>query len=203
MSSLPNRISITRQACVLVLCALLANVAMAHNPSGVAGGFASGFLHPLTGWDHIMAMVAVGIWGALLGGAAIWVLPVAFPLVMAMGGAMGVVGVPLGGVEAGIAVSALLLGFVIATRARPPLWIAASLVSAFAICHGYAHGVELPHAADPVAYGAGFVLATGLLHVCGITLGLLQRWPTGLRVLRLTGAGISLGGVVLLAQQMV
>jgi urease accessory protein len=200
--SLPNRTSITRQAFVLVLGAMMANVAMAHNPSGVAGGFVSGFLHPLTGWDHIMAMVAVGIWGAQLGGAAIWLLPVAFPLVMAIGGAMGVIGVPLGGVEAGIAASALLLGFVIATRARPPLWVAAFLVSAFAICHGYAHGVELPHAADPMAYGVGFVLATGLLHVCGITLGLLQRWPVGLGMLRLTGAGISMGGVFLLAQHM-
>jgi urease accessory protein len=181
---------------------MIANVAMAHNPTAIAGGFASGFLHPLKGWDHILAMVAVGIWGVQLGGAATWLLPVSFPLVMAIGGAMGVCDLSLGGVESGIAASALLLGLVIAARARPPLWIATFLVSAFALCHGYAHGVELPHAADPLAFGVGFVMATGLLHVCGITLGLLQRWPLGMGALRLTGAGISLGGAVLLVQQM-
>jgi urease accessory protein len=172
----------------------------AHNPAGVAGGFLSGFLHPLTGIDHILAMVAVGIWGAQLGAPAIWALPVAFPLVMSVGGAMGVRGVPLAGVEIGIAASALLLGLMVFTEARPSLVAAALIVGFFAIFHGYAHGTELPRAANPLAYGVGFVLATGMLHVSGITMGLIHRWPLGAQVLRLTGGGIALAGLFLLAQ---
>ena len=171
---------------------------LAHNRAGVAGGFASGFLHPLTGIDHILAMVAVGIWGAQLGAPAIWALPVAFPLVMSVGGAMGVRGVPLPGVEIGIAASALLLGLMIFSEARPSLVAAALLVGFFAIFHGYAHGTELPLAANPLAYGAGFVLATGLLHVSGIGMGLIHRWPLGARVLRFAGGAISLAGLFLL-----
>jgi urease accessory protein len=171
---------------------------LAHNPGGVAGGFASGFMHPLTGLDHILAMVAVGIWGAQLGAPAIWALPVAFPLVMSIGGAMGVRGVPLPGVELGIAASALMLGLMIFLEARPSLVVAALLVGFFAIFHGYAHGTELPHAANPLAYGVGFVLATGLLHVSGITMGLIHRWPSGAQVLRVAGGGISLAGLFLL-----
>ncbi len=183
----------------IIACALLAPATVqAHNPGGVAGGFASGFMHPLTGIDHVLAMVAVGIWGCQLGAPAIWALPVAFPLVMSLGGALGVRGVPLPGVEIGIAASALLLGLMIFMESRPSLVAAALLVGFFAIFHGYAHGKELPHAANPLAYGVGFVLATGLLHVCGIALGLIHRWPLGARVLRLAGGGISLTGLFLL-----
>jgi urease accessory protein len=171
---------------------------LAHNPAGLAGGFASGFMHPLTGIDHILAMVAVGIWGAQLGAPAIWALPVTFPLVMSVGGAMAVRGVPLVGVEIAIAASALLLGFMIFSEARPPLMAAALLVGFFAIFHGYAHGAELPHAANPLAYGVGFVVATGMLHVSGVALGLIHRWPRGARTLRITGAGIFLAGLFLL-----
>jgi len=171
---------------------------LAHNPVGVAGGFASGFLHPLSGIDHILAMVAVGIWGAQLGAPAIWALPVAFPLVMAVGGALGVRGVFLPGVEIGIAASALLLGWMIFREARPPLYAAALVVGFFAIFHGYAHGTELPHAANPLAYGVGFVFATGILHMSGVALGLIHRWPRGARTLRIAGAGISLAGLFLL-----
>jgi urease accessory protein len=183
---------------ILVSALLAPSSVLAHNPAGVAGGFASGFMHPLTGIDHILAMVAVGIWGAQLGAPAIWALPVAFPLVMSVGGAMGVRGVPLPGVEIGIAVSALLLGLMIFSEARPRLVVAGLLVGFFAIFHGYAHGTELPRAANPLAYGAGFVLATGLLHVSGITMGLTHRWVLGARVLRLVGGAISLAGLFLL-----
>lgn len=185
---------------LILASALLApTTVLAHNPGGVAGGFASGFMHPLTGIDHILAMVAVGIWGAQLGAPAIWALPVAFPLVMSVGGAMGVRGVPLPGVEIGIAASALLLGLMIFSESRPSLLAAALLVGFFAIFHGYAHGKELPHAANPLAYGVGFVLATGLLHVSGITVGLIHRWSLGARVLRFAGGIISLAGLFLLA----
>jgi urease accessory protein len=191
--------SLPRMILLILASALLAPATvLAHNPGGVAGGFVSGFMHPLTGIDHILAMVAVGIWGAQLGAPAIWALPIAFPLVMSIGGAMGVRGVPLPGVEIGIASSALLLGLMIFSEARPSLIAAALLVGFFAIFHGYAHGAELPRAANPLAYGVGFVLATGLLHVSGIAMGLIHRWSLGARVLRLTGGAISLAGLFLL-----
>ncbi len=139
-------------------------------------------------------MVAVGMWGAFLGPPAIWLLPIVFPLVMSFGGVLGVLGVPMPGVEIGIALSAIGLGAMVAFAARPPLWTAAVLVGAFAIFHGYAHGAELPRATNPLAYGIGFVVATGLLHLCGISFGLLVRWPLGERVVRATGGLIACAG---------
>jgi urease accessory protein len=173
----------------------LATPAFAHTGIG-AGGFLGGVAHPLFGPDHVVAMVAVGLWGAFLGAPAIWLLPVVFPLVMAFGGVGGILGLPLPHVELGIAVSAIVLGLMVALAARPRLVLAALLVGAFAIFHGYAHGVELPGGADPVAYSVGFVLATGLLHLCGIAFGLLARWPAGRILVRAAGAAIAAAGVV-------
>lgn len=178
------------------LVALGGEPAFAH--SGVVGGFASGLQHPLFGADHVAAMIAVGLWGAFLGVPAIWLLPVVFPLVMAMGGALGVAGVPLPHVETGIAVSALVLGAMVALAVRPPLWVAAVLVGAFAIFHGHAHGTELPAAANALAYSIGFVVATGLLHLAGIALGLPVRWQLGRIAVRAGGALIAAAGVVFL-----
>lgn len=169
--------------------------AQAHMGGGAVGGFSAGFMHPVLGWDHVIAMVAVGLWGAFLGTPALWLLPVVFPLVMALGGALGVMGVPLPGVETGIAVSAIALGGMVAGAIRPPIWVAAVIVGTFAIFHGHAHGTELPQAADPVAFSLGFVIATGLLHLCGIALGLLTRWPAGITAIRALGGLIALGGV--------
>jgi urease accessory protein len=180
------------------LFALVAFPALAHTADGTAGGLASGFLHPLTGADHVAAMVAVGIWGAFLGAPAIWLLPVVFPLVMTVGGALGVMGVPLPGVEIGIAGSAIVLGLAVALAARPPLWLAAVVVGVFAIFHGHAHGTELPEAADPIAYAVGFVVATGLLHLAGIAIGLLVRWPAGVIAVRAAGGVIAVAGVAFL-----
>jgi urease accessory protein len=177
---------------------LLAQPALAHTEAGVAGGLLSGFLHPILGPDHVIAMVAVGLWGAFLGMPAIWVLPVVFPLVMAFGGVLGVLGVPLPGVEFGIALSAVALGAMVAFAARPPLWVAALLVGAFAIFHGHAHSTELPGAANPLAYGIGFVVATGLLHLTGIAFGLLVRWPVGERAVRAGGGLIACAGLYFL-----
>jgi urease accessory protein len=177
-------------ALVLLLAALPAG---AHTADGVAGGFISGFLHPVAGWDHVIAMVAVGLWGAFLGRPAVWLLPVVFPLVMALGGALGVVGVPLPGVEVGIALSAVVLGAMVAFAARPPLWVAALIVGAFAIFHGHAHGTELPEAASPIAYSLGFVVATGLLHAAGIAFSLVTRWAQGRHLVR--GAGGAIGAL--------
>lgn len=175
----------------LTLCA---GAAAAHEGAGITGGFISGFFHPILGWDHVIAMVAVGLWGAFLGHPAIWILPVVFPLVMAFGGALGVMGIPVPAVETGIAASALVLGLMVAFAVRPPLWIAALLVGAFAIFHGHAHGTELPGAANPLAYSVGFVIATGLLHLCGIAFGLLVRWPTGKVAVQAGGGLIALAG---------
>lgn len=185
----------------LLLMFLLAQVAVpaaAHSGEGAVGGFVSGFLHPLAGPDHVIAMVAVGLWGAFLGRPAVWLLPVVFPLVMACGGALGVAGVPVPSVETGIAASAVVLGAMVAAAARPPLAVAAVLVGAFAIFHGHAHGTELPQAASPLTYSLGFVMATGLLHAAGITLSLLTRWRGGAWVVRGCGGVIALLGVYFL-----
>ena len=159
-----------------------------------------GLSHPLFGPDHVAAMVAVGLWGAFLGAPAMFILPVAFPLVMAAGGVLGILGVPLPGVEIGIAVSAAILGMMVALAARPPLWFATLIVGAFAIFHGHAHGVELPPGADAVAYSAGFVVATGLLHLVGIAVGLLARWPAGRVAVRAAGGIIAVAGLTFLGR---
>src|SRR5436305_623300 len=159
---------------LLLALALLASPALAHSETGVAIDFAGGFAHPIFGPDHVVAMVAVGLWGTFLGAPAIWLLPVVFPLVMAMAGALGVLGMPLPGVEIGIAVSAIALGVMVALAATPPIWIAAVMVGAFAVFHGHAHGTELPIGADAIAYSIGFVVATGMLHLTGIAFGALS-----------------------------
>lgn len=181
-----------------IACFCYASVSSAHEATGVAGGFISGFMHPVLGPDHVVAMVAVGLWGAILGSPAIWVLPVVFPLVMAFGGVLGVVGVPIPAVETGIAGSAIVLGAMVALMVRPPIWLAAVIVAVFAIFHGHAHGTELPNAVNPLSYSVGFVLSTGLMHLLGITLGLLLRWPVGKYIVRVLGVVISLLGVAFL-----
>lgn len=186
-----------RRVCPLILFLLtfcLPAVACAHSESGTVGGFVSGFTHPLGGLDHIVAMVAVGLWGAFLGGRAMWTLPVVFPVVMALGGALGVVGVELPGVETGIALSGVVLGVMVALAARPPLWVAAVLVGIFAVFHGHAHGTELPEAANALTFAIGFVIATGLLHLCGIAFGLLTKWPWGRMAIRVGGVAIAVVG---------
>jgi urease accessory protein len=177
----------------------LASPALAHTGDAM-GGFIGGLAHPVLGPDHVVAMVAVGLWGAFLGAPAIYLLPVVFPLIMAAGGALGILGVLLPGIEVGIAASAVVLGLMVALAAQPPLWIAAVLVGAFAIFHGHAHGAELPAGADAVAYSAGFVVATGLLHLCGIGFGLLARWPGGKLAVRAAGGAIAIVGVMFLGR---
>jgi urease accessory protein len=168
--------------------------AAAHVEEGVAGGLVSGLLHPIMGPDHLVAMVAVGLWGAQLGPPALWVLPVVFPLVMALGGLLGLLGLPLPFIEMGIAASALLLGLAVATRFRAGLALTASLVGLFAVFHGHAHGTELPASANALAYGIGFVVSTGLLHLAGILIGLLVRWPAGALAVRACGAVVAVIG---------
>ena len=184
---------------LLILCLLLYPLTVfAHQRGGEAVGFASGFSHPISGIDHILAMVAVGMWGAQLGAPAIWVLPVVFPMVMALGGTMGLMGIKLPGIELCIALSALALGFAVFREARPKLWISATIVGVFAVAHGHAHGTELPLGASGVLYSVGFVIATGLLHALGIGIGLVHRWTAGRVALRVAGAVVAMGGVFFL-----
>jgi urease accessory protein len=180
---------------VLVTVILSAQTAFAHPQKGEAVGFLTGFRHPISGLDHVLAMVAVGLWGAQLGAPAIWILPVAFPMVMAIGGMLGIMGVPLPGIEYGIALSAMLLGAAVMFEVRPPIGIAAALVGFFAIFHGHAHGTELPPGQNALLYSMGFVIATGCLHALGIGVGTVHRWTWGQKLLRVAGALVAGGGV--------
>jgi urease accessory protein len=173
---------------------------LAHIQSGEAAGLLSGLQHPISGLDHVLAMVALGLWGAQLGPPAVWLLPVTFPMVMAFGGMLGLMGWSLSGIEIGIAVSAIILGAMVGCAARPPLWVAAVVVGFFAIFHGHAHGAELPAGADGLLYSIGFVVATGCLHAAGIGMGLIHRWPAGQVALRGAGALVALAGVCFLWQ---
>lgn len=187
-----------RSFAVLVALALLAAPAVAHVEGAQAQGFLSGLVHPVSGLDHVLAMVAVGLWGAQLGVPALWLLPLTFPIVMALGGLLGLLGIPLPGVEIGIAASALLLGGAVMSGRRVPLAAALLLVGLFAVFHGHAHGTELPPGESGLLYSLGFVIATGCLHALGIAIGTLQRWPAGRVALRLAGGGIGVAGLVFL-----
>jgi urease accessory protein len=178
--------------------AVWASPALAHVDAGQGTGFLTGALHPISGLDHALAMLAVGLWGAQLGAPAIWLLPVAFPIAMALGGFLGLLGVPLPGVEAGIAASAILLGTAVMTQRRVPLYGAAALVGFFAIFHGHAHGTELPSGESGLLYSLGFVVATGCLHAIGIAIGAISRWPAGRVALRVAGGGVGVAGIFFL-----
>lgn len=185
----------------IVLAAVLAGTplaALAHDGVDGGSGLLTGFLHPLLGPDHVLAMVAVGLLGAILGAPAIYLLPIVFPMVMAFGGALGVAGVPLPAVEMGIALSAVVLGLMVAAGRPIPLTAAAVVVAVFAIFHGHAHGTELPAAVDATSYAIGFVVGTGLLHLVGIALGVPVRWTLGRTLVRALGGAIAIGGLAFL-----
>lgn len=175
-----------------------AGPAWAHDAAGGLGGLVSGFMHPLLGWDHLVAMVAVGIWAAALGGREVRRLPLAFLLLMAIGGTLGMAGIGLPAVEAGIAASAIVLGLVVAAALAPSPAVAAAIVAVFAILHGNAHGIELPQAASAWGYSVGFLVATALLHLIGIGIAGLARWPVGRIAVRATGGAIALTGTAFL-----
>lgn len=185
---------------VAALGALWAQTAAAHVGQGEAFGFLTGFLHPISGLDHVLAMVAVGLWSAQLGAPAIWVLPVAFPLLMAMGATFGFLGMPLPGVEYGIAASAIVLGAAVAFEIRPAIVVAGLVVGMFAIFHGHAHGTELPPGESALLYSIGFVIATGCLHAAGIAIGTVYRRSWGRKLLRAAGTAVAAGGFFFLWQ---
>ena len=171
--------------------------------SGEAGGFLTGIQHPVSGFDHVIAMFAVGLWGAQLGAPAMWLLPVVFPMMMAGGGMLGLMGIPIPGVEIGIAVSAVVLGFMVLTEARPKIQLAMVVVAFFAIFHGHAHGTELPAGQSGLLYSIGFVAATGCLHGIGIAIGLIHRWPAGRLVLRGAGSLVCAAGIYFLVRALI
>lgn len=183
----------------IVAALFTGSVVEAHEGGTAADGLIAGLVHPLFGLDHLVAMVAVGLWGALLGVPALWLLPVIFPVIMAMAALTGMAGLFLPGENIGIALSILIIGAAIALAKRTPHWIAAIIVAIFAVIHGHAHGMELPDAANPFAFAAGFVLTTGLLHLCGMGLGLLLLAPNGLLAVRTIGGFIAAIGIYFLS----
>ncbi|MGE7472410.1 HupE/UreJ family protein [Bosea sp. NPDC003192] len=181
-----------------MLLTLVSAPAFAHTGAGPVDGFVHGLMHPLTGLDHVLAMVAVGLWAGLVGGKARIAYPMAFVGTMALAGAWGMSGGSLPGVEIGIAFSVIILGAAVALKASPPLIAGALACGILAIFHGFAHGAELPENASGLAYAAGFVVATAALHLVGIVLAgtIAARAPL---IARITGGGLVLAGVALLA----
>lgn len=190
-------------ALAAILAAVYSAPAAAHMGLGGHGGFAHGFMHPVGGLDHVLAMAAVGMLAAHLGGRALWLVPTAFAAMMAAGGLLGFAGAPLPFVEPGIGLSVIALGLLVALRVHIPTVLAMAIAGLFAVFHGHAHGTELPMGSAPAAFAAGFVIATALLHGAGIVLGLgldrlartSRNWAT-----RAVGGLMALSGVSLLAQ---
>lgn len=188
------QLSITTLAAVF-----LAQTAEAHTFGTHGVGFAAGLSHPFLGMDHLLAMLAVGVWAAQLGGRALWRVPLAFMTMMALGSALALGGMPLPAIETGVASSVLVLGLLIAAAARFPLVASMLLVGVFALFHGHAHGQELPQAASALLYSLGFLLATGLLHATGAGLGILLGRGISANWVRVMGGGIAAAGLVLWA----
>lgn len=161
------------------------------------GGFLAGLIHPVLGYDHLLAMLSVGILSAQIGGRAIWTVPTTFVTVMALGGTLGMIGIGLTAIEMGIAASLVLLGLVIAAERKLPILIAMGGVGFFAIFHGYAHGTEMPETAQPMLYALGFLTGTAVIHIAGVVIGDIARhYERGKLMLRVGGVFIALIGVL-------
>jgi len=185
---------------VFLLLALSSNTAYAHVGIGVASGWSHGLLHPFLGLDHLCAMIAVGLWAKQMGGRALWLIPLTFVGVMALGGLLGVAAMPLSFVEGGILMSLLGLGVLIAAAVRLPLFASLAIVGTFALFHGYAHGAEMPSSASGLSYALGFMLTTAALHLTGIGIASWLGRVGRPQYLRLAGATIAmLGGALYFA----
>ncbi len=192
-----NRLSTFSKMLSLVLGTLLLNSAYAHSVQG--GGFINGLAHPVFGFDHLLAMVSVGILSVQIGGRAIWTVPCAFLAFMLAGGLLGIYKIPFPAVETGIATSVLALGLAIALAKRMPTIVAMLFVGIFGVFHGYAHGLEMPAVAEPALYATGFILSTASLHITGVVIGFIsQKIPHGELVLRLLGGVIAIIGIYML-----
>lgn len=181
-----------RMIALTALC-LFAGTASAHTGSHTVTGFVSGLTHPLLGLDHLLAMVAIGLWAAQQGGRALWAVPAAFVGAMGLGGGLAWAGLSLPYVETGIAASVLVLGLLIATQRQWAVTVGMAIAAGFALFHGYAHGLEMPQATSPALYALGFVLATLGLHGLGMAGSLIGR-----RAVQVTGAGIAVTGLALI-----
>ncbi len=175
--------------------------AFAHEGGTVPiGGYLAGLIHPVLGYDHLLAMLSVGILSAQIGGRAIWTVPATFVSVMALGGALGLIDIGLSSIELGIAGSLVLLGLIIAAERRLPILLAMLGVGFFAIFHGYAHGSEMPDTAQPVIYALGFLTGTALIHIAGVVIGdIARQYRRGKAFLRVGGGLIALVGVLFIA----
>jgi urease accessory protein len=194
---LMQRVSVTTFVSFLVFAPA---AALAHTGQHDASGLAHGFVHPTTGIDHVLAMVAVGLLAAQYGGRALWLVPLSFVVAMAVAGAIGMAGIAVPVAEVGIAVSVVVLGSAIAFQLRPPTFVAMAVVGFFALFHGYAHGTELPDGVTGLSFALGFLLATALLHSIGIGLGLLmQRQASSRRLIQAGGGAMAFVGVAVLA----
>lgn len=182
-----------------VLAMLVSQPVFAHTFGAEGASFYRGFTHPLSGLDHLLAMLAVGVWAVQSGGHARWLIPVAFLALLALGGGMGMPGWPLPLVELGIAGSVVVFGLLIAGAAKMPLWLSMSVAGLFALFHGHAHGAEMPQAAMPWLYASGFFLATAMLHGLGMLAGLAHQYQWPARMVRLGGVGLAAAGIWLFA----
>ncbi len=193
----PKHTSHWRGLISLFVILLSPSVAFAHTGVGSTSGLWNGLMHPLGGLDHLCAMIGVGLWAAQRGGRAIWLVPLAFLAVMALGGLLGTMAIALPLVEQGIVASVLILGILIAASVRLPLVLSVLIVGTFALFHGHAHGVEMAQTYSGLAYGIGFLATTALLHGCGIGLGVLARQSGAMWLMRYAGAAIALFGLYL------
>ena len=183
---------------ILLLLVLLPDPAEAHTFKGETG-FVSGLFHPVMGFDHLLAMLSVGIVSAQIGGRSIWTVPLMFVSVMGLGGFLGMQNIPLPGVEYGIALSVLLLGLAVARGKKINPLIAHLGVAFFAVFHGHAHGAEMPAMASPLVFSMGFLLGTAAIHLAGVSMGLASRLiRNGPETLRYVGAGVAGIGVYIL-----
>lgn len=181
--------------------ALIPSVALAHTGVGDTGGFFHGFAHPVSGLDHVLAMVMVGLFAWQLGGRALWLVPATFVLVMAMGGALGATGIGVPFVETAIALSIIVLGASVALGLKAPVAVAMGIVGLFAVFHGHAHGAEMPENAGGLAYAAGFMIATAILHGMGIAIGVLIGRAGelhGSSIVRASGGAAAVAGIGIL-----
>jgi len=193
---MPHRRLVAFAALILLV---IPQMAAAHITKTGSGGFTAGFEHPLSGYDHFLAMFSVGLWGAQMGGRRVWSLPVTFPMIMVIGGVVGILGVPVPGIEVGIALSIVVLGLAIGAAWKPAEWVSLAIIAVFGFYHGYAHGAELPMAADPADYAIGFVLATGFIHVVGVGVGLVLNPIWKGRVSQALGLFVAFVGLGFLA----
>jgi urease accessory protein len=182
---------------IMIMLLFLPGMALAHTGVGETAGLMHGFSHPISGADHLLAMVAVGLWAAQTGGRALWVVPCTFVGVMILGGILGLSGIPLMFIEEGILLSVLILGILIAGAFRLPLIYSALVVGLFAIFHGYAHGAEIPNSIAAISYTFGFAFSTAILHLAGIGLGMLISKTSMPVINRFAGGAIALSGVYL------